>query len=79
MLPWQPLRIEVVVGYTFDILSEAIFYLLQTFFDGYVNMATIQKATFVQSLMLIHITIVKKYTIISITWGYYLLPWQPLR
>ena len=31
MLPWQPLRIEVVVGCTFDLLSEAIFYLLQTF------------------------------------------------
>ena len=31
MLPWQPLRIEVVVGYTFDLLSEAISYLLQTF------------------------------------------------
>ena len=31
MLPWQPLRIEVVVGYTFDLLSEAILYLLQTF------------------------------------------------
>ena len=31
MLPWQPLRIEVVVGYTFDLLSEAIFYLLRTF------------------------------------------------
>ena len=31
MLPWQPLRIEVVVGYIFDLLSEAIFYLLQTF------------------------------------------------
>ena len=31
MLPWQPLRFEVVVGYTFDLLSEAIFYLLQTF------------------------------------------------
>ena len=31
MLQWQPLRIEVVVGYTFDLLSEAIFYLLQTF------------------------------------------------
>ena len=31
MLPWQPLRIEVVVGYTFDMLSEAIFYLLRTF------------------------------------------------
>ena len=30
MLPWQPLRIEVVVGYT-DLLSEAIFYLLRTF------------------------------------------------
>ena len=28
MLPWQPLRIEVVVGYTFDLLSE---YQLQTF------------------------------------------------
>ena len=32
VLPWQPLRIEVVVGYTFDILLEAIFYLLRTFF-----------------------------------------------
>ena len=31
MLPWQPLRIEVVVGYTFDLLSEAIFSLLRTF------------------------------------------------
>ena len=31
MLPWQLLRIEVVVGYTFDLLSEAIFYLLRTF------------------------------------------------
>ena len=31
MLSWQPLRIEVVVGYTFDLLSEAIFYLLRTF------------------------------------------------
>ena len=31
MLPWQQLRIEVVVGYTFDLLSEAIFYLLRTF------------------------------------------------
>ena len=31
MLPWQPLRIEEVVGYTFDLLSEAISYLLQTF------------------------------------------------
>ena len=31
MLPWQPLSIEVVVDYTFDLLSEAIFYLLQTF------------------------------------------------
>ena len=40
-------------------------------------MATIQRVKFVKSLMLIHITIVKKYTIISITWGYYLLPWQP--
>ena len=29
-------------------------------------MATIQRVKFVQSLMLIHITIVKKYTIISI-------------
>ena len=29
MLPWQPLRIEVVVG--FDLWSEAIFYLLRTF------------------------------------------------
>ena len=37
------------------------------------------KGKIVQSLMLIHITIVKKYTIISIKWGYYLLPWQPLR
>ena len=80
MLPWQPLRIEVVVGYTFDLLSEAIFYLLQTFLMvAMVTMATIQRVKFVQSLMLIHITIVKKYTIISITWGYYLLPWQPLR
>ena len=34
MLPWQPLRIDIVVGYTFDLLSEAIFYLLRTFFDG---------------------------------------------
>ena len=34
MLPWQPLRIEVVVGYTFDLLSEAIFYLLRTFLAG---------------------------------------------
>ena len=34
MLPWQPLRIEVVISYTFDILSEAIFYPLRTFFDG---------------------------------------------
>ena len=32
MLPWQPLRIEIVVGYIFDLMSEAIFYLLQTFF-----------------------------------------------
>ena len=72
MLPWQPLRIEVAVGYTFILLPEAIFYLLQIFL-------TIQRVTFVQSLMLIHITIVKKYTIINITWGYYLLPWQPLR
>ena len=31
MLPWQPLRIEVVVGYTFDLLSEVIFYLLRRF------------------------------------------------
>ena len=31
MLPWQPLRIAVVVGYTFNLLSEAIFYLLRTF------------------------------------------------
>ena len=31
MLPWQSLRIEVVVGYTFNLLSEAIFYLLRTF------------------------------------------------
>ena len=31
VLPWQPLRIEVLVGYTFDLLSEAIFYLLRTF------------------------------------------------
>ena len=31
MLPWQPLRIAVVVGYTFDLLSEAFFYLLRTF------------------------------------------------
>ena len=31
VLPWQPLRIEVVVGYTFDLLSEAISYLLRTF------------------------------------------------
>ena len=31
MLPWQPLSIEVVVGYSFDLLSEDIFYLLQTF------------------------------------------------
>ena len=35
MLPWQPLRIEVVVDYTFDIMSEAIFYQLRTFFDGF--------------------------------------------
>ena len=89
MLPWQPLRIEVVVGYTFDLMSEAIFYLLRTFLT--VAMVTLLYcyhgnrtkgkicAKFVQSLMLIHITIVKKYTIISITWGYYLLPWQPLR
>ena len=34
MLPWQPLRIEIVVGYTFDLMSEAIFYLLRTFFNG---------------------------------------------
>ena len=34
MLRWQPLRIEVVIRYTFDILSEAIFYPLRTFFDG---------------------------------------------
>ena len=34
MLPWQSLRIEVVVGYTLNILLEAIFYLLRTFFDG---------------------------------------------
>ena len=25
MLPWQPLRIEVVVGYTINLLSEVIF------------------------------------------------------
>ena len=31
MLPWQPLMIAVVVGYTFDLLSVAIFYLLRTF------------------------------------------------
>ena len=31
MLPWQPLRIEIVVGNTFDLMSEAIFYLLRTF------------------------------------------------
>ena len=31
MLPWQPLRIEVVVGYLFDLLPETIFYLLRTF------------------------------------------------
>ena len=31
MLLWQPLRIEVVVGYTFDLLSEAILCLLRTF------------------------------------------------
>ena len=31
MLPWHPFRIEVVVGDTFDLLSEAIFYLLPTF------------------------------------------------
>ena len=30
MVPRQPLRIEVVVDYTFDLLSETIFYLLQT-------------------------------------------------
>ena len=34
MLRWQPLRIEEVIRYTFDILSEAIFYPLRTFFDG---------------------------------------------
>ena len=81
MLPWKPLRIEVVVGYTVDLLSEAIFYLLQTFLTVamVVTMATIPRVKFVQTLMLIHITIVKKYTIISITWGYYLLPWQPMR
>ena len=77
MLPWQPLKIEVVVGYTFDVLSEALFYLLQIFLTVamVVTMATIHRVTSVQSLMLIHITIVKKNTIISITWGYYLLPW----
>ena len=87
MLPWQPLRIEIVVGYTFDLIFEAIFYLLRTFlmvamvttYNVNVTMATMQRVKFVQSLMLIHITIVKRYTIISITWGYYLLPWQPLR
>ena len=82
MLPWQPLRIEVVVGYTFDLLSEAIFYLLRTFLTVAMvtfTMATIPGVKFLQSLMLINITIVKKYTIISTTWGYYLLPWQPLR
>ena len=31
VLPWQPLRIEIVVGYSFDLMSEAIFYLLRTF------------------------------------------------
>ena len=31
MFPWQPLKIEIVVDYTFDLLSEAIFYLLPTF------------------------------------------------
>ena len=84
MLPWQPLRIEIVVGYTFDLLSEAIFYLLRTFLTVamvtlYCYHGNLKRVKFVQSLMLIHITIVKKYTIISITWGYYLLPWQPLR
>ena len=85
MLPWQPLRIEIVVGYSFDLLSEAIFYLLRTFLT--VAMVTLLQCyhgnhkgvKFVQILMLIRIIIVKKYTIISITWGYYLLPWQPLR
>ena len=71
-----------MVGYTFDLLSETIFYLLRIFLTvamvTFVTIATIQRVKFVQSLMLIHI-IVKKYTIISITGGYYLLPWQPLR
>ena len=68
MLPWQPLRIEVMVVYTFDLFSEAIFYLLRTFLTVAMvtYIATIQRVKFVQSLMLIHITIVKKYTIISI-------------
>ena len=30
MLPWQPLRIEVVVGYTFDLLSKACCHWLRT-------------------------------------------------
>ena len=81
MLSWQPLMIEIVVGYTFNLLPEAIFYLLQTFLTVAMNvtMATTQRVKFVQSLMLIHITTVKKCTIVSITWGYYLLLWQPLR
>ena len=31
MLPWQPLRVEVVVGYTFNILFKAIFYRYEHF------------------------------------------------
>ena len=61
MLPWQPLRIEIVVGCTFNLLPEAIFYLLQKFLmvAMVTTMATIQSVKVVQILMLIHITIVK--------------------
>ena len=78
MLPWQPLRIEVVVGYTFNIIC------LRPFSTCYKHVFGGCHGNIIIMLpwqpykgnicALIHITIVKKYTIISITWGYYVLP-----
>ena len=72
-----------MVGYTFNLLSEGILYLLQT----YLTVAKVTllcyhgnhtKGKFVQFDVPTHHHCREIY-IISITWGYYLLPWQPLR
>ena len=77
------LRIEVVVGYIFDLLSEAIFYLLQTFLT-FAMVTLCYHGNHTKGKICAKFDAHKHHPWQeihnnSIKWGYYLLPWQPLR